>query len=62
MVAVKARIRELTVTYLQGMEALDDDVVTKKVTDDIDALNIHRTPLIACLSSSLRNRHLTTVP
>ena len=39
------KIRELTVSYVHGMDSLDDDLVTKKVTDDIDALNIHRTPL-----------------
>ena len=41
----RTKIRELTVSYVDGMDSLDDDVVTKKVTEDIDALNIHRTPL-----------------
>lgn len=41
----KSRIRELVFAYVQGMDDLDEALVTKKVTDDIDALNIHRTPL-----------------
>jgi len=38
-------IRELVKAYTRELDALDDDLVTKKVTEDIDALNIHRTPL-----------------
>jgi len=41
----KARIRELVVAYIEGLDALDEDLVTKRITEDIDALNIHRTPL-----------------
>ncbi|WP_347987733.1 metallophosphoesterase [Methylomonas sp. AM2-LC] len=40
----KARIRELVVKYLQGTSSLDDNLVTKKIVEDIDALNIYRTP------------------
>lgn len=39
------RVRELVVAYLQNTSAsLDEDAVTQKIIDDIDALNIHRTP------------------
>ena len=41
----RPRIRELVKTYVRGLDHLDDDLLTKKVTDDLDALNIHRTPL-----------------
>lgn len=40
----RARIRELVVAYVKDLSSLDDDLVTKKLTEDIDALNIHRTP------------------
>ena len=40
----RARIRELVGAYIRDL-SLDDDLVTKKLTEDIDALNIHRTPL-----------------
>src|SRR5207249_867128 len=39
------RIRELVIAYIEGLDALDEDLVTKRITEDIDALNIHRTPL-----------------
>ena len=41
----KARIRELVTGYVQEMDDLDEDLVTAKVTADIEALNIHRSPL-----------------
>ena len=41
----KARIRELVADFISGNDNLDDDAVTQKVVSDIDALNIHRTPL-----------------
>lgn len=41
----RSRIRELVVNYISDMSSLDDNKVTKKLIDDIDALNIHRTPL-----------------
>ena len=41
----RTRIRELVSAYLEDLTKLDDDRVTKKVIQDIDALNIHRTPL-----------------
>lgn len=44
----RSRIRELVALYLQDIDNMDDDLVTKKVIEDIDALNIHRTPL-SCL-------------
>lgn len=42
----KARIRELTRIYIEEVSAdLDEDAVTKKIIEDIDSLNMHRTPL-----------------
>ena len=41
----KARIRELVTGYVQEMDDLDDNLVTARVTADIEALNIHRSPL-----------------
>ena len=41
----KTRIRELVTGYVQEMDDLDGDLVTARVTADIEALNIHRTPL-----------------
>jgi predicted MPP superfamily phosphohydrolase len=41
----RARIRELVAAYIKDRNSLDDDLVTKKLIEDIDALNIHRTPL-----------------
>jgi hypothetical protein len=41
----RAKIRDLVIAYIKDLSSLDDDLVTKKLTDDIDALNIHRTPL-----------------
>ena len=49
----RSRIRELVTTYLDGDVSLDDDLVTKKIIEDIDALNIHRTPLNCLLILSL---------
>jgi predicted MPP superfamily phosphohydrolase len=58
----RTRIRELTAAYLQGMDSLDDDLVTKKVTDDIDALNIHRTPLNCLLILKLTEQAFDDSP
>lgn len=41
----KARIRELVTGYVHDVDDLDDDRVTTKVTADIEALNIHRSPM-----------------
>ena len=41
----KTRLRELVSAYVQEVDDLDDDLVTARVTADIEALNIHRTPL-----------------
>ena len=41
----KTRLRELVTTYVQEMDDLDDDLVTARVAADIEALNIHRSPL-----------------
>lgn len=40
----KSRIRELVSIFLTDINTLDDLLVTKKIVEDIDALNIHRTP------------------
>jgi len=58
----RARIRELTTKYLQGMDNLDDDLVTKKVTEDIDGLNIHRTPLNCLLILKLAEQAFDESP
>ena len=44
----RTRIRELVVSYVSENDRLDDAQVTKKLIEDIDGLNIHRTP-INCL-------------
>jgi len=41
----RSRVRELVAAYIADSDNLDEDAVTKKVLDDIDALNMHRTPL-----------------
>lgn len=41
----RTRVRELVIAYIDGLDSLDDNVVAKRVTADIDALNIHRTPM-----------------
>lgn len=41
----RTRIREMVSAYAKDLDLLDDDLVTKKITEDIDALNIPRTPL-----------------
>ena len=41
----KTRLRELVTAYVQEMDDLDDDLVTARVTADIEVLNIHRSPL-----------------
>jgi hypothetical protein len=58
----QARIRELTSGYLQGLDNLDDDLVTKKIIEDIDALNIHRTPLNCLLILKLTEQAFDDSP
>ena len=41
----KTRLRELVSAYVQDIDDLDAHLVTARVTADIEALNIHRTPL-----------------
>ena len=41
----KTRLRELVTAYVQEIDDLDDDLVTARVNADIEALNIHRSPL-----------------
>jgi len=40
----RQRVHELVDAYVEGMDQLDDDLVTKRIIEDLDALNIHRTP------------------
>lgn len=49
----RSRIRELVTSNLDGEVSLDDDLVTNKIITDIDALNMHRTPLNCLLILSL---------
>ena len=49
----RSRIRELVTVYLKDEVSLNDNSVTKKIIEDIDALNIHRTPLNCLLILSL---------
>jgi hypothetical protein len=58
----RTRIRSLASSYVQGMDSLDDDIVAKKVTDDIDALNIHRTPLNCLLLLKLSEQAFDDSP
>lgn len=59
----RARIRELTHAYLDqaGMK-LDPDVVTNRLADDIEALNMHRTPLNCLLLLKLFERTFDESP
>jgi hypothetical protein len=58
----RTRIRELVVAYTQDLSSLDDDIVTKKITEDIDALNIHRTPLNCLLILKLAEQAFDDSP
>jgi predicted MPP superfamily phosphohydrolase len=58
----RERIRELVVKYVHGMDALDDNLVTKKVINDIDALNMHRTPLNCLLLLKLAEQQFDDSP
>ncbi len=59
----RARVRELVCSYLEAAQsALDPDVVTKKLIEDIDALNTHRTPLSCLLLLKLIERHFDESP
>lgn len=40
----RSRVRELIKAYLAGAGHVDEDMMTKKVVSDLEALNIHRTP------------------
>lgn len=41
----RAGVRKLVEDYLEPFDHLDDEIVTKRVIEDLGALNIHRTPL-----------------
>ncbi len=58
----RTRIREMVTAYAQDLDSLDDDLVTKKVTEDIDALNIHRTPLNCLLILKLAEQAFDDSP
>ena len=48
----RSRVRELVTRYIEGLD-LDEVLVTKKVIEDIDSLNIHRSPLNCLLMLKL---------
>jgi predicted MPP superfamily phosphohydrolase len=58
----RSRIRELVSTYIDGESSLDEDLVTNKIISDIDALNIHRTPLNCLLILSLLEKTFDDSP
>jgi Calcineurin-like phosphoesterase len=45
----RVRIRDLTSEYVKDIPTMDGDAVTKKVIEELDSLNLHRTPL-QCLT------------
>ena len=59
----RARIREIVHSYLESAQStLDDEIVTKKLIEDIDALNTHRTPLNCLLLLKLIERSFDDSP
>ncbi len=58
----RSNIRTLATSYIEGVDTLDEDLVTKKVTDDIDALNLHRTPLNCLLLLKLSEQAFEDTP
>jgi predicted phosphodiesterase len=56
------RIRELVGSYVETIDFLDANLVTKKVIADIDALNIHRTPLNCLLILKLAEQAFDDSP
>jgi predicted MPP superfamily phosphohydrolase len=59
----RARIRGIVCLYLEAANStLDADIVTKKLIEDIDALNTHRTPLSCLLLLKLIERHFEESP
>ncbi|MEN9285744.1 MAG: hypothetical protein RLZZ179_3237 [Verrucomicrobiota bacterium] len=57
----RSRIRELVTRYIDGMD-LDEVLVTKKVIEDIDSLNIHRSPLNCLLMLKLAEQAFDESP
>ena len=58
----KARIRELVTGYVREVKDLDDDLVTARVTSDIEALNIHRSPLNCLMILKLAEQEFEESP
>ena len=58
----RGRIRELVAQYIEGHDSLDENLVTKKIVEDIDALNIHRTPLNCLLILKLTEQAFDDSP
>lgn len=57
------RVRELVSAYLDAAESrLDEEAVTRKVTDDIDGLNVHRSPVNCLLLLKLIERSFDDSP
>jgi hypothetical protein len=58
----RAKVRELVVEYIEDIPGLEDDAVTKKILDDLSALNIHRTPLNCLLLLKLLDQAFDDSP
>lgn len=59
----RARIREIVHTYLEeAHSSLDEDLVANKLIEDIDALNMHRTPMNCLLLLKLIERSFDDSP
>jgi len=41
----RRRVRELVVAYAKDIDGIDDDFVTGKIVQELESINIHRTPL-----------------
>lgn len=58
----RANIREITTQYAEDLLDLDDEVLTNKIVSDIDALNMHRTPLNCLLLLKLAEQSFDESP
>ena len=58
----KAKLRGLVTAYVREMDDLDEDLVTARVARDIDALNIHRSPLNCLLILRLAEQEFEESP
>ncbi len=58
----RTKIRELVSRYLVSTPSLDDSLVTAKILNDVDALNMHRTPLNCLLILKLTEQAFDDSP